>query len=176
MLSFLLVAACGDDTAAISDPVPVVAVDGRTVVAVVIPADASPGLQLAANDLLDAMAAITNTSRGTLRQGSPGDDQAVITAVIDASRADLGDQGYAIRAGAVLGDTPGLEVTAATDVGAMYGLYEIAADLGVRYHHPEETFIPSIPDVALPDCDGNKHRLHDLCLNRASWMFIFAGW
>ena len=32
----------------------------------------------------------------------------------------------------------------------MYGLYEIAADLGVRYHHPEETFIPSIPDVALP--------------------------
>ena len=33
-----------------------------------------------------------------------------------------------------------------------------------------------IPDIALPDCDGNMHRLHDLCLTRAAWMFIFAGW
>jgi len=31
-------------------------------------------------------------------------------------------------------------------------------------------------DLELPDCDGNMHRLHNLCGRKASWMFGMAGW
>ena len=33
-----------------------------------------------------------------------------------------------------------------------------------------------VPDVALPDCDGNMHTLHDLCAKKAAWLWEFAPW
>ncbi len=33
-----------------------------------------------------------------------------------------------------------------------------------------------VPDVELTDCDGNAHRLHDLCAARFAWIFEFAAW
>ena len=33
-----------------------------------------------------------------------------------------------------------------------------------------------LPDLALEDCEGNVHRLHDLCAARASYLFVYAGW
>lgn len=47
-------------------------------------------------------------------------------------------------------DKIGLKVTARTETGAMYGLYKIISDLGVRYFHPEETFYPSNPEATIP--------------------------
>ena len=32
------------------------------------------------------------------------------------------------------------------------------------------------PNVSLTDCDGNTYPLSELCGERASWMFVFAGW
>lgn len=34
----------------------------------------------------------------------------------------------------------------------------------------------TIPDLELPDCDGNLHRVHDLCDREAAWIFSFAPW
>ena len=33
-----------------------------------------------------------------------------------------------------------------------------------------------IPDLALEDCDGNTHHIHDLCNRDAAWLFVYAGW
>jgi hypothetical protein len=32
------------------------------------------------------------------------------------------------------------------------------------------------PDVRLKDCDGNAFSLHDICTNKATWMFAMPGW
>lgn len=55
-------------------------------------------------------------------------------------------------------------------------------DLGA----PEPTCPPSgpfgtevgdtAPDVVLLDCEGNPHRIHDLCSRNVSWIFEFTGW
>ena len=84
------------------------------------------------------------------------DAKIVVVAVVEPDSSDeLGDQGYRIVAGDLGSGKRGLRITGATDVGAMYGLYEVIADLGVRYHHPEQTFTPSAPDALLPwDYDG----------------------
>jgi hypothetical protein len=34
----------------------------------------------------------------------------------------------------------------------------------------------SIPDLALPDCDGNLHRFHDQCEKPTVWIFALEGW
>ncbi len=34
----------------------------------------------------------------------------------------------------------------------------------------------TIPDVTLPDCEGNPHRLQDLCGKQATWLYTLAGW
>ena len=34
----------------------------------------------------------------------------------------------------------------------------------------------TIPALALPDCDGVMHDVHDLCERKAGWFFIFAGY
>ena len=33
-----------------------------------------------------------------------------------------------------------------------------------------------LANVTLPDCDGNRHALHELCERQASWIYTFAGW
>ncbi|MCA9610062.1 MAG: redoxin domain-containing protein [Myxococcales bacterium] len=32
------------------------------------------------------------------------------------------------------------------------------------------------PDLVLMDCDGNPHSLHELCEDRAVWLFEYADW
>lgn len=70
-----------------------------------------------------------------------------LTVTLDAE--GVGPEGY------VLATTDdGVSLKASTEVGAMYGLYHLAGDLGVLYIHPEETVTPDDPEVGLPNYDG----------------------
>lgn len=128
--------------------------NGSLAVQVVLPAGAGTGLMHAGQDMSSAFAAVVGLSTepspltGAIAD-APG--QFIVVAEVDVeSEFELGDQGYAITSGQLDETHYGLRVTAATEVGAMYGLYQIVADLGVRYHHPEESFFPSNPGATLP--------------------------
>ena len=116
---------------------PPLVVDGH--LAVDVRVSGGPALTLARPDLLEAMARI-----GGLAPNAQPTAAAVIEARIDGPEG-LGDEGYAISRTA-----GGLLISAHTEIGAAYGLWTIAADLGVVYLHPEETFFPRRPDARLP--------------------------
>ena len=137
-----------------SGPPPLRAADGSLAVRVVLPADAGEGLTWAAGDLVVAMATIVGAevpADGVLTDAAAAGERAQVRVHIDASaEATYGEQGYGYVCEGADGTLNGLEVVAATPVGAQYGLYGLAAELGVQYIHPEETFFPEDPDAMLP--------------------------
>jgi hypothetical protein len=117
-------------------------------VAVMVPVGAGPGLTAAAGDLRDAMAAIAGVS--ATAPASPRG--ALIARVVPADTA-LGDQGFRLSETTSAPESPGIPavlVECQAELGCMYGLYRVAADLGVRYLHPEQTYFPTAPDATLP--------------------------
>ena len=113
----------------------------RLDVAVMVPLGAGPGLLRAAQDLADALRLMTGVARGeTVEAG-------ISVSVLLDDTAGGQEQCYRIGKSA---DKSGLEIHAASEAGAMYGIYRLLADLGVRYIHPEETFFPFDPDARLP--------------------------
>ncbi|MCB9737321.1 MAG: hypothetical protein H6745_32470 [Deltaproteobacteria bacterium] len=139
-LLLALAPACGDDGGAAA-PAPLVTADGALNVAVVAPAGVGPGLADAVTDLRD-------TLRAALGATVDAADPALsVTVALDGAAAELGDEGYRLATSA-RGD---VTVTARTEVGAMYGLYDVAADLGARWIHPEEAHVIPYAAAALPD-------------------------
>ncbi len=154
--ALFLVAVLASCRVASMDPgeAPPLARDGALDVRILLADTFGEGVQMAAQDVIEAMARIA---------GVPVPDDAVTTdpdrvvgrpsisvTVTSLLTEDLGDQGYRIEAGRLGGGSPSLAILARSEVGAMYGLYQVAADLGARYLHPEETFFPDDPDARLP--------------------------
>ncbi len=112
------------------------------------------GVQMAARDVVEAMARIAGvpvpedaiTTDPDRVVGRPTISVTVTSLLTEA----LGDQGYRIAVGRLGGGSPSLAILARSEIGAMYGLYQVAADLGVRYLHPDETFFPDNPGATLP--------------------------
>lgn len=149
-LALALTPACAADPAP-AEP-PRLASGDRLDLVILLPADAGPGLDLAAADLLAAARAITGATGGAVTHDPSATAPALVRVTVDpALDADLGPQGYRLAPAA-----SALAVTAATDVGAMYALYDVAAALGARYHHPEETFFPRDPAARLPLPDAPR--------------------
>ena len=99
-----------------------------------LPGPVGPALSAAADDLELAVEAMAGAATGG----------GIIEVNLGADEG-LGAEGY------LLTSTPtGITVTAATEMGAVYGLYGLLADLGVAYHHPEETVYPHRPEAQLP--------------------------
>ena len=150
-----LLAACGGESGEKIDASvpPPLAAEGKPAVTVVLPEGAGPGLTAAGQDLLDAMAGIAGVTASAPLLGDIADVEtvgAIHVAVVPGEAAKYGDQGYRIKSGDLGHKVKGITVEAATEVGAMYGLYRVAADLGVVYFHPEESFTPSEQDGVLP--------------------------
>ncbi len=126
---------------------------GALDVAVVLPSDAGAGLKLAAADLRAAMAEISGVSapEGEFPTDFSGlTESAAVEITLDATSSDLGVQDYRIEKIAFDSGQTGLQITARTETGAMYGLYALQMDLGVRYIHPQQTVFPSDSKAALP--------------------------
>ena len=109
-----------------------------------LPARSSDALKTSAQDLERAAQSIS---------GAPKTQETHqrVSIVVDEGATDLGEQDYGLKS---LGDV--LIVRARGEIGAMYGLYDIAARLGARYIHPEQTIFPSNPDARLPIFSDEK--------------------
>lgn len=127
-------------------------------VEIVIPEGSGTAVKAAAGDLAEAMQAMVGAVAGSgsgsvIREGGLSVAQSENVVLVEVSErfdAGLGEQGYVLFSGRLSDERRGVRVRARTEVAAMYGIYQIVADLGVRYHHPEETFIPKRADAALP--------------------------
>jgi len=113
------------------------------------------GLKVAARDLTHAFATIKGIQTDgshVVSQLAEVDAREAVVITVDPTRADaFGEQGYHLGWRDDLGaGRVGIEITAATEQGAMYGVYDVAMQLGVRYYHPERTFYPENPNVELP--------------------------
>ncbi len=133
---------------------PLLAVNGILAIEIQLPEDAEDGLMDAAQDLRSAMQAITGAAlEPPSDSGTPIIRRFIRVEWIDSS--EYGPQGFSIAPFANGDKEAGLTVTAAGQTGAMYGLYQIAHDLGARYYHPEESFFPSDSAATLPWDYGN---------------------
>lgn len=140
-------AACGDDADTPKrDPAPALAKDGAVDVDIVF-SGAHPALTLAAGDLADVFAAREGATRRAPNQTGAG---SAIVVVVDPT-AELDPEGYRLTAKHTASATrPELELLAKTELGAAYGLWGLAKELGARWFHPEdEAFIRS-PGSTLP--------------------------
>ena len=97
--------------------------------------------------LLEAAREIEVLSREV--SGAADDAPATLSLAVSVTTSELPSEGYRLTRSA-----SSIQLDATSEVGALYGLYRVAADLGVLYIHPEETVIPSNPEVALPDYSG----------------------
>ncbi|MEE2755451.1 MAG: hypothetical protein VYA30_02265 [Myxococcota bacterium] len=122
------IGACSTET----EPKPPLVLD------VVIPMNSEPGLEKAASDLKLAARSISGSGQNQLPTA------VVYVTIINDSEA-IAEQGYRLDT-----SSRGVELSASSHIGAMYGLYQIAGDLGARYIHPEQTIYPSNPLVEMP--------------------------
>lgn len=152
LAALLALSACsGDDN---NTPAPIT-LDDSIGLDVVLGSDHA-GLRGATDDLLQAWTTIRGATDGgddhVVAALAEADAPAVLEVRLTPDDAALGAEGYSVEAQDFGQGRAGLRVTAATPVGAMYGLYEVIGALGVRYYHPERAFIPRDPTrAALPE-------------------------
>ncbi len=106
----------------------------------------SASVLLAADDMAVAVAEITGATPEIVETSAEAQSDTVLQVAIDP---ELAGQSFAIEPRA-FGARKGLLVTGADGVAAMYGIYTVVADMGVRYFHPESTFFPDDEDAPLP--------------------------
>ena len=152
-LAALLLLACSSSELDVDTP-PLLSDGEDLLVTLVLPADAGPGLRTAGEDLLALMVEHSGLTTNQLPEYSdkldiPG-GTAIRVQLLQTETALFGDSGYRITSGRLSGKHVGLLVEAATQTGAAYGLYQIASDLGIRFIHPEETFVPLELEGRLP--------------------------
>lgn len=152
LLSLSLLGACDVARQPVDPAAPLLLEDGRLDVDVVVRAEAGAGLRLAAGDLCQALARVSGGVQRAPILGALPDTSAGIAIVLELEpSASLDSQSYRIVRADFSGGRRGLRIVAASEIGLIYGTYELIADLGVRYYHPERTFYPAAsPTARLP--------------------------
>ena len=168
LLPFLLVSmACGGGDGGDDTSPRALTSDGRLDVTIVTPVDAPGHLTMAARDLAAVLAAaagvevhdgVFTTSDGAFDPGQSEAGVVILAGVLPVGGAALAGptddprqrQGFVISEQALAGRVV-LSVASPSAIGVSYGLYEIAARLGVVWHHPRETHLPVVqPGLELP--------------------------
>ncbi|MFT6396674.1 MAG: hypothetical protein ACJAYU_001417 [Bradymonadia bacterium] len=111
----------------------------------------SLGLQHAAEDLVAAAEAVTGVENtGSISVGEPTDNEGpVVIARLDPALCEAqGPEDYRITWDLGAAGHIRMQVVACAASGASYGLYQVIGDLGVRYHHPEESWFPQVDAAA----------------------------
>jgi len=142
-----------DDTFSDLQAAPPLAVDGQLNVNVLIPEDSGPGLQAAAQDMLDAFASIAGVESEAHIKGdtkSMTHTAAVLIVVDPETNKSLGEQDYILSRTFIDPDKHVLLIGVSSETAAIYGIYHVLGDMGVLYFHPEETYIPQNSAATLP--------------------------
>lgn len=128
--------------------------NGKLQVRVLLSESFGPGVQMAARDLVEAMAQVAGvavpedaiTTDPNQVVGKP----VVSVTVTSVETHAIGEQGFRLESGNLGGGASAVAVVGRSEVGAMYGIYRLIWDLGVRYYHPDATFFPYNPEATLP--------------------------
>jgi hypothetical protein len=153
LVAALLLLACSGNDLDVDTP-PLLSDGEELLVTLVLPSDAGPGLRFAGEDFMGLIAQQVSLVPGDVPEYTdeldiPG-GTAIRVQLLPTEKALFGEHGYRITSGRLSGKHVGLLVEATTQIGAAYGLYQIAADLGIRFIHPEETFVPVNAEARLP--------------------------
>ncbi len=152
-IAALLLLACSGNELDVDTP-PLLSDGEELLVTLVLPSDTGPGLRFAGEDFLGLLAEQASLATGSTPEYTDDLDipggTAIRVTLLQTEDALFGEHGYRITTGRLSGKHVGLLVEAATQTGAAYALYQIAADLGIRFIHPEETFVPVNPEARLP--------------------------
>ena len=166
LMATSLIVACGPEGAG-RDPSSLL-VAGRSNLSVVIPSEAPPYLEMAAEDLLEVAARRVGAAHPSevMRHDGAPDPSRAPTGIVVLAGVDLLDsqapksfsrpledtregQGFSLLKEKRDGRTV-VTVSGATPLAVAYGLYELAALMGARYYHPRESFVPVDPGAELP--------------------------
>lgn len=137
----LLATACGDDATSDGTPAAEGLVRGDALaLRVVLPETAGVALETGAADLVAAAARVTGVDEpvDAVVRGDVEVSPAVRVELVADAAAGCPNDGYALTR-----EGDDIFVRAGNEVAAMYGLYALVADLGVRHHHPEESVAPA---------------------------------
>ncbi len=113
---------------------------------VTMPSDASPAVTRVAETLGVYLAEMTGAPGAvTTRPGTanPSQDDARLMVHLAAGGLESGDDGFGIETTAKSTSTT-LSLYADTDLGHQYAVYEVLRQLGVRFFHPEEEYVPRL--------------------------------
>jgi len=130
---------------------------------ILLPSSANQTLTDAAMDVLSAWLAMSSDPDLLLElvmgdAAAAGATQYVEVIVAGGTEEALGPQTYRLL-DVQQGAQTGVQVVAGSQVAAMYALYELLADAGVRYPHPREGgFFPRSPGTPLPQGYGGELR------------------
>lgn len=156
-LALVGLAGCESRRVSPDDPPAIMAEDGSLAVRILLPDPMGEGLLMAAGDLVDAFGRVTgatppaNLTDVILHDPTDAAGTPLVNVLVIPEADDkLGDQGYWLDFGRMAGGSPALTVTARNETAAMYGIYRIIGDMGVRYYHPEDSFFPSRAEATLP--------------------------
>lgn len=127
----------------------------RRGISLLLPATLGPGLNQATTDVLAAWVAMSSDPELLFQlrtDGKPASaTQYVEVLVVGGADAELDAQSYRLL-DVEDGERRGLQIVAGSQIAAMYALYDLLADAGVRYLHPEEPawYPPAVALAPLP--------------------------
>ena len=169
LLGAPLALSCSDDDTPASAPAtpnsadlstpPKIAPDGALALALALPAERGVALSQAGDDFAQAVSKISGLGAApAIVTWDPDVPQEGVGALVHVNVSPQGPEtGYTLARSTFWGtQAKGLEITARTELDAMYGVYDVLGRMGVRYHHPEQTFWPksSAPDELVLPWEG----------------------
>jgi hypothetical protein len=154
--------------------------DGKSDYVIVLPNDAIPAEEFAAEELAAHFRAMSGAQLPVVRSVDPLPEHAILLGPsphledlgVELDAKALGKEGYTLR---VVGDR--LVIAGGRPRGTLYGVYALLEDqLGCRWYAPDTTFVPKRETVELPALNVTAKPAFDY---RDPWMYagyIYSVW
>lgn len=121
--------------------------NGKPAVEIFVPEKASPAIAMAARDLQAYVQEMTGAKLAIV-SGVPAAPKRTAIIIAPGAQGKTSPETMTISTGS-RGGVPVITLSGASDVGAMYATYRFLELLGVRFFHPEETYVPRKSDLSV---------------------------
>ncbi|MFH0964649.1 MAG: DUF4838 domain-containing protein [Planctomycetota bacterium] len=151
--------------------------DGASDYVIVLPPDATPSEEFAADELASHLKEMTGADLPIVRDPDPLPAHAILLGISDrlkelgvtVNAPALGKEACVLR---VVGDS--LVIAGGRPRGTLYGVYALLEDrLGCRWYAPDTTFIPKRSTIELPDLNFTSQPAFEY---REPWMYAGHVW
>ena len=151
--------------------------DGASDFIIVLPSDAGPAEEFAAEELAAHLEKMTGARLPVVRDPDPLPAHAILLGMsprlkelgVTADPSALGKEGYVLR---VVGDR--FVIAGGRPRGTLYGVYALLEDrLGCRWFAPDTTFVPKRPTIEIPNHNLTARPAFEY---REPWMYAGHIW